>query len=168
MPVRLLITKCVGLLLLLSPVVLRAGSPAAGMDHWSFRPVKDTPAPPVKNGRWARNSVDAFVLAKLEEKGLTPAPPADKITLIRRATFDLTGLPPTPEGIDAFLADSSADAFSRVVDRLLNSPHYGERWGRHWLDLVRYADALDKQYVGHIHWDIPDAWRYRDWVVEAF
>ena len=108
---------------------------------WSFQPVKDYPVPAVKNAAWAKNPIDNFILAKLEEKGLKPAPPADKLTLLRRATFDLTGLPPTPSEIDDFLSDRSPDAFAKVVDRLLASPRYGERWGRHWLDVARYADS---------------------------
>ena len=98
-------------------------------------------SPPVVQGKdWARGEVDQFILAKLEAQGMKPAPPADKRTLIRRITFDLTGLPPTPAEIDAFLADDAPDAFSRVIERLLASKAYGERWGRHWLDVVRYAD----------------------------
>src|SRR5206468_2377507 len=103
----------------------------------------------------------------LEEKGLSPAAPADKRTLIRRAAFDLVGLPPTPQEVEAFLADNSPEAFARVVDRLLASPHYGERWGRHWLDLVRYTDSFDARGLGG-SMDCADAWRYRDWVVDAF
>ena len=122
---------------------------------WSFRKLQPPPIPTTKNVTWVRNPIDAFILAKLEEKGLPPASQADKRTLIRRATFDLTGLPPTPEDIESFLSDDSSGAFAKVVYRLLASPHYGERWGRHWLDLVRYAD-------------LPDAYRYRDWVVNAF
>jgi cytochrome c553 len=114
-----------------------------------------------------RNPIDAFILAKLDEQGLAPAPPAVKRTLLRRATFDLTGLPPTPDEITAFLADESPDAFAKVVERLLASPHYGERWSRHWLDVVRYADSLDSRGLGK-DGDILDAWRYRDWVVNAF
>src|SRR5205814_1868463 len=94
----------------------------------------------VADASWPRSPLDRFILAKLEEKGLRPVAAADKRTLIRRATYDLTGLPPTPEEIDHFLADASPDAFARVVDRLLNSPHYGERWGRHWLDVARYGE----------------------------
>ena len=108
---------------------------------WSFQPPADLPPPSVHRADWPKSPLDSFVLVKLEEKGLTPAPPADKRTLIRRATFGLIGLPPTPAEIEAFLADESADAFARVVDRLLGSPHYGERWGRHWLDVARYADS---------------------------
>jgi hypothetical protein len=115
----------------------------------------------VKDQAWVKTPVDAFVLAELEAQGLKPAPRADKATLIRRATYDLTGLPPTPEEIDAFIADRSPDAFAKVVDRLLASSAYGERWGRHWLDVARYADSngLDEN-VAH-----GNAWRYRDWVI---
>ncbi len=131
---------------------------------WSFQPVRNTAPPAVKNQAWARNPIDAFILAKLEGKNLQPAPPADKVTLLRRATFDLTGLPPTEAEIRSFLEDNSPDAFARVVDRLLNSPRYGERWGRHWMDVARYADSTgadeDHRY--------PYAWRYRDYVIESF
>src|SRR5205085_7112596 len=110
-------------------------------DFWSFRPVADPAVPSIRNPQSAiRNPIDAFVLAKLEAAGLSPAPPADKRTLLRRVTFDLTGLPPTPDEIAAFLADDTADAFAKVVDRLLASPHYGERWARHWLDVARYGE----------------------------
>ncbi|MEO8428067.1 MAG: DUF1549 domain-containing protein, partial [Verrucomicrobiota bacterium] len=112
-------------------------------EHWAFKPVKRPVVPAVNNKRWAQTPIDAFILAKLEEKKISPASAADRRTLLRRATYDLLGLPPTPEEIDAFLADHSPDAFSKVVDRLLASPAYGERWGRHWLDVVRYADARD-------------------------
>src|SRR5262249_35345612 len=108
--------------------------------------------------------VDAFVLAKLEAKHLRPAPPADRVTLLRRASFDLIGLPPTPEEVTAFLADQSPNAFRKVVDRLLASPHYGERWGRHWLDLARCAESEGfKSDEAR-----PNAWRYRDYVIDAF
>ncbi|MFN3652242.1 MAG: PSD1 and planctomycete cytochrome C domain-containing protein [Armatimonadota bacterium] len=135
----------------------------SGDDHWSFRPPRRG-AVPALPGRTFRNPIDAFLEAKRAEKGLKPAPPADRRTLIRRATFDLTGLPPTPEEIRAFLADRSPNAFEKVVDRLLASPRYGERWGRHWLDVVRYADSngLDENY----HY--ANAYRYRDYVIEAF
>jgi len=131
---------------------------------WAFVPPKETALPVVKNKAWVHSPVDAFVLSALEAKGLAPAPAADKRTLIRRATFDLTGLPPTPEEVQAFLKDDRRDAFGRVVDRLLASPHYGERWGRHWLDVARYADSngLDENLV-YRH-----AWRYRDYVIAAF
>jgi cytochrome c553 len=136
---------------------------AEGRQHWAFQaPVK--PDVPELRHRQVDNPIDAFILAALEQKGLGPLDPADKRTLIRRATFDLIGLPPTPEEIDAFVADTSDDAFRRVVDRLLASPHYGERWGRHWLDIARYADSngLDEN-VTH-----GNAWRYRDYVVRSF
>src|SRR5690349_20083530 len=110
-------------------------------DFWSFQKVKDAAPPAVHNRAWVRNAIDQFVLAKLEGKGIAPSPAADRITLLRRATFDLTGLPPTPEEVDAFVADRSPDAFEKVVDRLLASPRYGERWGRHWLDLARFAES---------------------------
>ena len=126
------------------------------------------PPPDVKDTAWPRSDLDRYILAGLEAKGLKPAKPADKRTLIRRATFDLTGLPPTPEEIDAFLKDDSPDAFAKVVDRLLASPAYGERWGRHWLDLVRYADSFDARLAPGNEMDCGDAWRYRDWVVDAF
>ncbi len=134
---------------------------------WSYQPVKAGPPPAVKDSSWPRSPLDNFVLAGLERKGLSPAPPADRRTLLRRATFDLTGLPPTPEEMAAFLADRSPGAFARVVDRLLASPRYGERWGRHWLDVVRYADARDLIQLPPAS-DFREAWRYRDWVVRAF
>jgi Protein of unknown function (DUF1553)/Protein of unknown function (DUF1549)/Planctomycete cytochrome C len=134
---------------------------------WCFQPVTVVPPPALKNKEWARSDPDRYVLAGLEAKGLKPAKPADKRALLRRATFDLTGLPPTPQEIDAFLKDDSPDAFARVVDRLLASKAYGERWGRHWLDLVRYTDSFDSRGVGS-EGDVADAWRYRDWVVDAF
>jgi len=137
-----------------------SGAPEA----WAFQPPED-PTPPVPAAPgWARGDLDRFILARLEAEGLRPAPEADRRTLIRRATFDLTGLPPTPEEVAAFLADETPDAFERVVDRLLASPRYGERWARHWLDVARYADSngLDEN-VAH-----GNAWRYRDYVVDAF
>jgi hypothetical protein len=137
---------------------------------WSFQPVKAGAPPAVKDTVWPKSGVDRYILAALEGKGLKPAKPADKRTLIRRATFDLTGLPPTPAEIDAFLRDTSPAAFAKVVDRLLASPHYGERWGRHWLDLVRFTDSFDSRIVSGPgnEMDIPESWRYRDWVVNAF
>src|ERR1041384_2450668 len=108
-------------------------------DFWSFQKIKEQTPPAVKDRGWAKNPIDQFVLAKLESKGLPPSPAADKVTLIRRASFDLTGLPPTPEEIQAFVADSSPQAFEKVVDRLLASPRYGERWGRHWVHPSPFA-----------------------------
>jgi hypothetical protein len=135
-----------------------------GRQFWSFQPVADPPVPEVQQKEWVRSPIDAFVLAKLEQAGLAPAPAADKRTLIRRVTFDLTGLPPTPAEIEAFLKDESPEAFQKVVDRLLASPHYGVRWGRHWLDVARYADSngLDENLA------FGNAWRYRDYVIESF
>jgi hypothetical protein len=133
--------------------------------HWSFQPVKRPVVPETRNPKSEiRNPIDAFLLAKLQEKGLTFAPPADKRTLVRRLTFDLTGLPPTPEEIEAFAADPDPQAYEKLVDRLLASPAYGERWGRHWLDLARYAETSGHEF----DFEIPDAWRYRDYVVRAF
>ncbi len=142
----------------------REGTAEEGRSHWAFQPPTDPPVPLVKDSRWARTPLDCFILSQLEARGLRPAPAADRRTLLRRATFDLIGLPPTPEEMDAFLADPSPNAFARVVERLLASPHYGERWGRHWLDVARYADSngLDEN-VAH-----GNAWRYRDYVVAAF
>ena len=135
--------------------------------QWEFQPRKDS-APPQFNDAagkaWVKTPVDAFILAGLRKAGLKPAPPADRATLIRRVTFDLIGLPPTPEEIDAFVADESPRAWEKVVDRLLASPHYGEQWGRHWLDVVRFAESDGYEYDMHR----PDAWRYRDYVVQSF
>jgi hypothetical protein len=133
-------------------------------NYWAYRPVKPPDVPAVKNKKWVSNPVDAFILAKLEEKGLTPAAPADRLALIRRATYDLTGLPPTPEEIDAFEHDKSPDAFEKLLDRLLASPQYGEKWGRHWLDLVRYAETNGYERDSAK----PFAWRYRDYVIKSF
>ena len=108
---------------------------------WSFREVQRPKVPRPKRGKLVRNPIDAFILAKLEEKGLKPAAPADKRTLLRRAYFDLIGLPPAPEQVERFVKDSSPDAYEKLIDELLASPRYGERWGRHWLDVVRYADS---------------------------
>ena len=113
----------------------------AASTHWSFQQPRKVPLPATRNKGWVQNSIDAFILSALEAKGLQPSESADKRTLLRRATFDLIGLPPTPQETEAFLADQTPQAYARVVDRLLASPHYGERWGRHWLDVARYADT---------------------------
>ncbi len=132
--------------------------------YWAFQPVSDPVLPTVRNADWILTPIDRFVLAKLEEQGLEPAPPADKLSWLRRATFDLTGLPPAPAESEAFLADHSSAAYARTVERLLSSPAYGERWGRHWLDVARFADSTgndeDHRY--------PYAWRYRDYVIDSF
>jgi hypothetical protein len=132
--------------------------------HWSFQTPRQFEPPKVNGAEWVRNPIDAFILARLEKEGLKPAPAADRATLLRRVTFDLTGLPPTPEELDAFLHDTKPDAYVRVVNRLLASPHYGERWARHWLDVVRYAESNGYE----IDADRPHAWRYRDYVIRAF
>lgn len=138
-------------------------SAAAASEHWCFRPVGRPEPPTVRSGSWIRNPIDNFVLARLEKEGISPSPEAGKATLIRRLSLDLTGLPPTPEDVTAFLKDDSADAYEKVVDRLLNSPHYGEKWARYWLDLARYADSDGFRSDGFR----PHAWRYRHWVIEA-
>jgi hypothetical protein len=132
---------------------------------WSFRPVADPPAPAIRDRAWPRKPLDAFVLAKLEAAGLRPVELADRRTLIRRATFDLTGLPPTPQEVEAFLNDRGPDAFARVVDRLLASPHYGERWARHWLDVARYGEDQAHTFQARKY---PQGFRYRDWLIRAF
>lgn len=133
-------------------------------EWWSFRPLQAPPAPPVKEETWPRNDLDRFILNRLEKENLPPSADAEKGPLLRRATFDLTGLPPSPAEVEAFLADSSPDAFEKVVERLLASPAYGERWGRHWLDVVRYADTAGD----NSDFPIPQMHRYRDWVIQAF
>ena len=145
----------------------QAGEKAAaldGADHWAFQPLSPVEPPTVENLHWAQSPVDRFILAELEEGGIEPATGAGKLTLLRRAKFDLHGLPPTETEINMFLADTGQGAFARLVDRLLASPRYGERWGRHWLDVARYATSTgvdeDHRY--------PDAWRYRDYVIDAF
>ncbi len=137
---------------------------APWQNHWAFETVRRPPAPPVENEAWVRNPIDRFILSQLSEHGLKPATPAEKSSLLRRVYYDLTGLPPTPEETDAFLADTSVDAYERTVDRLLESPRYGERWARHWLDLVRFADTNSFERDG----DKPNAWRYRDYVIRSF
>lgn len=132
-------------------------------DHWAFYPLERPEVPSINNTAWPRNAIDNFVLAKIEENALLPLPEADRGTLIRRVTFDLIGLPPTPAQVQDFLDDRSPDAYARMVDRLLASPEYGVRWGQHWLDLARFAetDGFEHDKVRH------QAWRYRDWVVDA-
>jgi len=131
---------------------------------WSFQPVADPPVPNVEHGGWARNPIDHFIFDRLRAEELGPAPEADRVALIRRITFDLTGLPPTPEEVAAFAADPDPLAYEKLVDRLLESPRYGERWARHWLDLVRYADSDGYRQDAYR----PNAWRYRDYVIQSF
>jgi mono/diheme cytochrome c family protein len=132
--------------------------------YWAFVPPEDAPVPQVRNAQWVRNPIDAFILHGLEQNGLAPAPPADKTTLIRRLYYGLTGLPPTPEDVDRFVNDSRPLAYDDLVDRLLESPHYGERWARHWLDLVRFAETNSFERDGVK----PNAWKYRDYVIRSF
>jgi hypothetical protein len=135
----------------------------ATVKHWAFVPPVRPSLPAVKDQAWVRNPIDRFILARLEKEGIRPSPEADRITLIRRLSFDLLGLPPTIQEVDDFLADRHSDAYERLVDRLLDSPHYGERWARHWLDLARYADSNGYSI------DAPRSiWKYRDWVIDAF
>ena len=138
---------------------------AKARQHWAFQPPKESPLPAVKQKDWVRNPIDAFVLAKLESSGMRPSAPADRRTLIRRASFDLIGLPPTIEEIEAFVKDPAPDAWERLIDRLLASPRYGERWARHWLDVARYSDT--KGYVFQEERRYPYSYTYRDWVIRA-
>lgn len=133
-------------------------------NYWAFRPIQRPEIPVVEDAAWGRNAIDALLATGLKEKDLVPNPAVDRRTLIRRATYDLTGLPPTPEEVKNFLADTSPDAYEKLIDRLLASKHYGERWGRHWLDVVRYADSNGQdENQGFV-----DAWRFRNYVIEAF
>ena len=166
---RTLLTAAIALLALSASTAPNAASPerlsAAESLHWSFASVRKPAVPAVKNAAWPKDGLDTFILAKLEAAGVAPSPDADRATLLRRATFDLTGLPPTPEELAAFVRDAASDdvAFAKVVDRLLASPRFGERWARHWLDVVRYADSVGRT------WNSPFlyAWRYRDWVIDS-
>ncbi len=148
------------------PVAAQSPAAKASESHWSFHAPTARAVPRFSDPadkHWLRTPVDAFVLAKLKENGLRPAPPADRPTLVRRLCFDLTGLPPTPEEVAAFVRDQAPDAYERLVERLLASPRYGERWGQHWLDVVRYAETEGFEYDRHRI----GAWRYRDYVVAA-
>ena len=144
-----------------------SGDTAAGGQEpswWAFRRPRRPPVPQVKTSAWVKTPIDAFILQKLEEKGLKPARAADRLTLIRRVYFDLIGLPPSPEDVRSFLANSSPDAYEKLIDRLLASKQYGERWGRHWLDVVRYADSTG--FESDLFYK--NAWRYRDYAIESF
>ena len=137
-------------------------------DHWSFKPVRKQAVPEVKEKDWVANPVDAFIAAKLEENGMKPSPPADKRTLIRRATFDLIGLAPTIKETQDFLDDKSTNAYAKVIERLLASPQYGERWGRYWLDTARYSDTKGDVKANKEDFHFPYAWTYRDYVIRSF
>lgn len=168
-----ILTRWVGMGLPLTPeknsaatTPLKKGPPPVNAENkrfWSFQPVRRPTVPGSKSSSWVKNPIDAFILAKLRSKGLKPALPAGKSALLRRVTYDLTGLPPAPEAVHSFLADKRPDAYERVVDRLLASPQYGERWGRHWLDLVRYAETNSFERDS----PKPFVWRYRDYVVRS-
>ena len=153
------------LLLLISALTFVVPAFAADPPHWSLRPRTRPAVPDVPRPKFIiRSPVDAFILAKLQKEGLSPAPEADRATLIRRVTFDLIGLPPTPAEIEAFVKDTDPNAYERVVDRLLASAHYGEKWGRHWLDLVRYSETEGFEYDRYRS----GAWRYRDYIITSF
>ena len=147
-------------------MILARLSGAEATDHWAFQPLQKATPPTIKNAERAGNEIDRFIIARLEKEGLQPSPQADRRTLIRRATMDLTGLPPTPEEVGAFVSDASPQAYAWLIERLLASPHYGEQWARHWLDLARYSDTKGYVYAREekrwVH-----AWAYRDWVVRA-
>src|SRR5688572_13940135 len=147
-------------------VLAMGASASAPAGYWWSEPVRRPPVPelPGATPDWARNPIDAFILSRLLAAGLAPAPPADRRELLRRVTFDLIGLPPTPGEMEAFIADDSPDAYEKAVDRLLASPRHGERWGRYWLDLVRFAESNGYERDGAK----ANAWKYRDYVVRAF
>ena len=145
-------------------VAAKPGSPSKTSDFWSFQPLRDTPIPAVIKPDWAKTPIDRFILAKLDEKGISPNPEAGRRVLIRRLSFDLIGLPPTPEEVDQFLADKSENAYETLVDRLLASPRYGERWARHWMDVARFAESHGYEQ----DYDRPHAYHYRDYLIKAF
>ncbi|OYV81132.1 MAG: hypothetical protein B7Z73_18440, partial [Planctomycetia bacterium 21-64-5] len=137
----------------------------ADRQFWSFQPVRDPQPPAVRQADWPRRPLDRFVLARLEAEGLQPVSEADRRTFIRRATFDLIGLPPTAEEVEAFTGDERPDAYERSIERLLDSPHYGERWARHWLDVARYGEDQAHTFQARLY---TSGYRYRDWVAGAF
>jgi mono/diheme cytochrome c family protein len=151
-----------------APAVAKTTPPVAitaeARNYWAYKQVRRPAIPTLKDGARVDNPIDAFIRAKLEAKGLSPAPPADRIALVRRVYYDLIGLPPSPNEVDAFVADPAPDAYEKLVDRLLASPHYGEKWGRHWLDVVRFAETNGYERDG----PKPFAWRYRDYVIKSF
>ncbi len=147
------------------PVKTKADHFDTAKTHWAFQPIAKPPLPPVARVDWVQSPVDNFILARLEQQGLTPSPPADRRTILRRASFDVTGLPPTAAEVQRLVADADPDALNRELENLLASPHYGERWARHWLDVARYADS--KGYVFTEDRNYPNAYKYRDWVVRS-
>ncbi len=152
------------MLWLLAGSLLRTVAEVPKAPHWAFQPIRNPAPPAVTHAAWCQTPLDQFILARLEARGIQPAPAAGRRTLLRRVTFDLTGLPPTADELDAFVADPAPDAFERRVNRLLDSPQYGEHWGRHWLDVVRYADTAGET----ADFPVPVAWRYRNYVINAF
>ncbi|MBD3674684.1 MAG: DUF1549 domain-containing protein [Planctomycetaceae bacterium] len=148
------------------PKVTEQGQDTAWKSHWAYQPVTRPEAPAIDDSDWPVNEIDRFVLRKLREQKLSPSDQADRETLLRRLKFDLVGLPPTYEELQAFKNDTSPEAYARWVDRYLASPHFGERWARHWMDVSRYADT--KGYVFQEDRNYPDAWRYREWLIDAF
>lgn len=157
----------IGMLLALSSAVIAATVDAARevrRDHWSFKPVVRPELPGTENKAWPRCGMDRFILARLEREKLEPASEADRVTWLRRVSFDLIGLPPSPEDVASFVADNGSDAYERSVEVLLNSPRYGERWAQHWLDVVRYADT----HGFEVNTERTNAWPYRDYVIESF
>src|SRR5436190_17495392 len=154
-------------LLVLLLVAAVAPARAGEATHWAFAPPVRPPVPEVKNTGWVRNPVDAFVAAEHERRGLTPRPEAPRHVLLRRLYLDLVGLPPTRQELHAFLADTSPDAYEKVVERLLASPAYGERWARHWLDVWRYADWYGRRSVPDWWNSASQIWRWRDWVIRS-
>ena len=162
-------TRCLfaAVTLVAAGLCLRAALPGAGTEqteHWAYQPIRPVPLPEVRDAGWCRSPVDRFILRRLEMAGIGHAPPADRATLCRRVYLDLLGIPPDIEQLEQFMQDGRPDAFERLVDRLLASPHYGERWARHWLDLVRFAETRGHEF----DFDIHNAWRYRDYVIRAF
>ena len=136
-----------------------------GRKWWAFQPVKEVPAPSVKETAWPKSKIDSFLLAKLEAKGIAPSPPADPRTLVKRAYVDLVGFKPTYEEVEAFASDTSPKAYEKLIEQLLASKHYGERWGQHWMDVARFAE--DNPTSEATNPPYPFAWRYRDWIIEA-
>ena len=153
----------IDIVLLIGPPISDAQSPKVGSRHWSFEPIASPPTPATSGDTWIRNDIDRFILAELESRGLPPSPEADRYTLLRRLSLDLTGLPPGPEEVAAFVSDERPDAYLRLVDRLLASPHFGERFAHHWLDLARYGDSDGFEPDA----PRPNAYRWRDWVIDA-
>src|SRR5262245_3432109 len=165
-PGRMMAGVLIVLLLLVSTTESETRNPKLkAQDHWAFKSPARPPVPKTKNKSWPQNTVDHFILSRLEREGLSLSPEADRRTLIRRLSFDLTGLPPSPQEVAGFVADKSPGAYASLVERLLSSPHYGERWGRHWLDVAGYSDSNGYFDADS---DRPLAYKYRDYVIRSF